>query len=381
MIPSNRIVFLYMVPATGHQKAAEAIMEAASHMDPRVACVGIEAANHAYPVLGNVFNRMYLQMIKRAPMIWDYLYDNPDIEEFTREARGFLTLLSSVRTRGILKKHHPQAVVCTQAVPAVAFAAEKRNGHLKSPLVCVVTDFAVHSYWYHQEVDLYLVAHEDVRQEMIHRGIHKDKVRVTGIPIMPSYGETATNVEARLRLRLNPHKKTVLVMGGSHGLGSLDELVDVLKKIPLSFQTIVICGRNRNLLKKVTKSIHGSPDFHVYGYMKDLSPLMKAADVLITKPGGLTCSEALATQLPMVLSNPLPGQEERNVRFLLKHQVAKLAQTPEDVSHNVSEFLRHPARLMRMRQRAKLISKPHAAWEAARYIFDLIHRRGKFAHV
>src|SRR5207245_2821769 len=136
-----------MVAETGHQKAAEAIMEAASRMDPRVECIGLDAVNHAYPVLGNVVNRMYLQMLKRAPIIWDYLYDNPDIEEATRDARGFLTLISTFRAKQILKRTHPSAVVCTQAVPATALAAIKRSGQMRVPLVSVVTDFGVHRYW------------------------------------------------------------------------------------------------------------------------------------------------------------------------------------------------------------------------------------------
>src|SRR5689334_15607799 len=125
MTARSTCLFLYMVPETGHQKAAEAIMEAASHMDPRVDCVGVDAVNHAYPIIGTVVNRVYLQMLKRAPFIWEYLYDNPDIEEATRDARGLLTLISSFRLRQMLKKYHPSAIVCTQAVPATAWALTK----------------------------------------------------------------------------------------------------------------------------------------------------------------------------------------------------------------------------------------------------------------
>ncbi len=369
---SHTLLFLYMVAETGHQKAAEAIMEAASRMDPRVECVGLDAVNHAYPVLGNVVNRMYLQMLKRAPIIWDYLYDNPDIEEVTRDARGFITLISSFRAKQLLKKNHPSAVICTQAVPATAMAAIKRRGQLKVPLVGVVTDFGVHRYWLHPEVDLYLVGHEDVRQELIEKGIHANRVWVTGIPIKPKFGETSNQPEERRHLRLDPRLKTILVMGGRHGLGSLDELVEALKTIPLAFQVLVVCGKNRGLHKKISKATRGLAEFHVLGYVKDTAPLMGVSDLIITKPGGLTCSEALAKQLPIILTNPLPGQEERNVRFLTKHRVARLARNSEELVPLVADLLRHPVKISRMRQQAKMISKPHAAWEAARLIFDLI---------
>lgn len=360
-----------MVPHTGHQKAAEAIMEAAGHMDPHVDCIGVDTGSQAYPVLGTVFNKMYIQMLTQAPGIWDYLYDNPDVEAATRDARKLLTYVSSFRIKKMMKEYRPEAVVCTQAAPAVSLAAERRRGNLEIPLICVVTDFGVHSYWLHPEVDLYLVAHEDVKNELIHRGIRADKIRCTGIPIRPAFGESYNPSEERARLRISQTKKTVLLMGGSRGLGSLDDLVEALKKIPLNFQTLVVCGQNKKLHKKILKSTRGHHDFHVLSYTKDLPRLMSAADILITKPGGLTCSEALAMRLPMILTNPIPGQEERNVRFLTRHNAALLARSPEDLIVSVSTLLRHPKKLHAMRLRSKVIAKPYSAWEAARLIFDL----------
>ncbi|MCG3205953.1 MAG: Processive diacylglycerol beta-glucosyltransferase [Elusimicrobia bacterium] len=377
--PDRHLLFLYMVPGTGHQKAAESIIEAASHLDPRTQCVSLDAGYQTFPLLGSVVNRMYLQMLKSAPFIWEYLYDNPDVEEVTRDMRELLRLAGSLKIKRLLKKYKPAAVVCTQAMPAIAMAAEKRKGQLKAPLISVITDFAVHTYWLHPEVDLYLVGHEDVKQEMIRRGIAAQRIRVTGIPILPKFGESVDVVSARHKLRLSPHKKTLLIMGGGHGLGPLDEMVEAIKTIPLHLQTIVVCGKNRRVHKKILKVIGDDPDFHVFGYVKDTSALMSAADILVTKPGGLTCSEALAKQLPLILTSPIPGQEERNVRFLTKHHVARLVDTPEDLIHAVVDLVRHPKKIESMRQRSRLISKPHSAWEAARVIFDVVNQRGSFA--
>lgn len=375
----TNILFLYMVPKTGHQKAAEAIMEAASQMDPRVHCVGIEAVNHTYPIIGTVVNRVYLQMLKRAPFIWEYLYDNPEVEEVTRDARGLLALMSSFRIKRMLKRHSPSAIVCTQAVPAIAMATAKRRGMHKLPLVGVVTDFGVHSYWIHPEIDLYLVGHKDVKRDLIARGVPESKVRVTGIPVRPRFGETIDPFEARRRLKLNPNKPTVLIMGGSHGLGQIDELVDALRAIPYDYQSVVVCGKNRVLYKKLAQAAHRIPDFHLYGYHRDSALLMSAADVLVTKPGGLTCSEALAKGVPMILTNPIPGQEERNVRFLTRHQVARVARNTEELTHAVTDLLRHPKKIRLMRQRARMVARPFSAWEAARLIFDIVNRRASFA--
>jgi len=372
----DAVLFLYMVPETGHQKAAEAIMEAARQMDPRVLCEGIDAVHHAYPVIGNVVNKVYLQMLKTAPFIWEYLYDNPDVEKTTRASRGLLTMMSSFRLKQLLKKHRPSVIVCTQAAPATAMTAIKRKGGHRLPIVGVVTDFGVHAYWIHQEIDLYLVGHDDVKRELIQKGIPEHRIRVTGIPIRPRFGETMDRFEARRRLHINPNKSTVLIMGGSHGLGQLDELVSSINAIPYDFQAIVVCGRNRSMHKKLLKTTAHMPNMHVMGYVKDSPLLMSAADILITKPGGLTCSEAMAKQLPLILTNPIPGQEERNVSFLTRHQVARLARTPEELVHAVTDLLRHPKKTELMRQRARLVAKPFSAWESARLIFDLMKRRG-----
>ncbi len=371
----TRILFLYMVPQTGHQKAAEAIMEAASQMDPRVDCTGIEISNHTYPIIGTVVNRVYLQMLKRAPFIWEYLYDNPEIEEVTRDARGLLNLVSSFRIKKLLKQYAPSAIVCTQAVPATAMAAAKRRGLHKLPIIGVVTDFGVHSYWIHPEIDLYLVGHEDVKKDLIARGVQENRIRVTGIPVRPRFGESMDPIEARRRLRLHPGKPTLLIMGGSHGLGQIDGLVDTLRAVPVDYQSIVVCGRNRALFKKLSQATKNIPDFHLYGYFRDSALLMSAADVLVTKPGGLTCSEALAIGVPMILTNPIPGQEERNVRFLTRHQVARVARSTEELTHAVTDLLRHPKKAQLMRQRSRLVARPFSAWESARLIFETMNRR------
>ena len=373
MTANDTVLFLYMVPETGHQKAAEAIMEAAAHMDPRVHSVGIDAVGHSYPILGSVVNRMYLQMLKTAPFIWEYLYDNPEIEKTTRDARGLLALMSSFRLKKMLRAFRPSAIVCTQAAPAIAMSAMKRRGDVRVPVVGVVTDFGVHSYWIHPEIDLYLVGHEDVKRQLLEKGIQESKIRVTGIPIRPRFGETMDRFDARRKLRLNPNKSTVLVMGGSHGLGQLDDLVGALRAIPYDFQAIVVCGKNRSMHGKLVKATRQMPDIHVMGYFKDSPLLMSAADVLITKPGGLTCSEALAKQLPLIVTNPIPGQEERNVRFLTRYQLARVARTPEELIHAVTDLLRHPKKAHLMRQRARLVAKPFSAWEAARVILDLVN--------
>lgn len=292
------------------------------------------------------------------------------METATREIRDLLNLISLPKMRSLLKTHNPQALVCTQAVPCSVFAAEKRRGKLHIPLIAVITDFAIHAYWVHPEVDLYCVASEEAKRYLIQQGLSAAKIAVTGIPISPAFLRRVPQAQARAAFDLEPDRPTVLVMGGSQGMGPLEETVDALR--PLSLQCLIAAGVNRKLFRGFQKRYHRDRRVRVFGYTKHVNTLMDASDLLITKPGGLTSSEALAKGLPMIITNPIPGQEERNARYLLKHGVAEQADEPEEIANLAQMLFHHPTKLRRMAEKTKEIATPYAAMEVARHVFRLI---------
>lgn len=365
-----RVLFLYISMSSGHQRAADAVREALSLLAPTWETAGVDAFSFAYPTIGKLIARTYLEVLRHTPVLWDYIYDNPDVETATREIRDLLNLISLPKMRSLLKTHNPAALVCTQAVPCSVFAAEKRNGKLRIPLIAVITDFAIHSYWLHPEVDLYCVASEEARRYLIHQGLSASKIVVTGIPISPSFLRHVPREQARAEFNLDPNRPTVLIMGGSQGLGPLQDLVDHLQAY--SFQCLITAGVNRDLFRALQKRHRKDRRIRVFGYTKMVNTLMDAADLLITKPGGLTSSEALAKGLPMILTNPIPGQEERNARYLLKQGVAEEADDPADIARLAQTLFHHPARLKRMEEKARDIATPYAAMEVARHVFRLI---------
>ena len=365
-----RILFLYISVSSGHQRAADAIRESLSMLAPTWEAVGVDAFSFAYPTIGKLITRTYLEILRHTPMLWDMVYDNPDVETATREIREVLNLITLPKMRSLLKKHNPRALVCTQAVPCSVFAAEKRRGRLDIPLISVITDFAIHSYWIHPEVDLYCVASEEARKYLIHQGLSASKIVVTGIPISPTFLARVPAPQARTELNMEPERPTLLVMGGSQGLGPLQETVDRLHVD--SYQCLVTTGLNRELYRTMQKRYAKDRRVRVFGYTKNVNLLMDAADLLITKPGGLTSSEALAKGLPMVITQPIPGQEERNARYLLKQGVAEQADDPESIFRTVQTLLHQPTKLKRMAERTRAVAKPYAAMEVARQIFRRI---------
>ncbi|MBK8575052.1 MAG: hypothetical protein IPN90_05010 [Elusimicrobia bacterium] len=375
MSPHTKVLFCYISHASGHQRAAEAVMGELRRRHPSVQCEGINSISYSNPVFGKIISKLYIQLLKVAPQVWDYLYDNPYIEKATRDIREFLSLFNTRRIAEVLQKHRPHCLVCTQAVPVGLLSAMKERGLIKAPIVGIITDFGVHKYWISSQVDLYLVPSSDVRRRMVRLGVPEERIRVTGIPVDLRFSSRGDRRAERAALGLSLHRPTVLVMGGNYGLGPLEDAVHALRRIPLGAQLLVVCGNNRSLLRKMNR--HFSSDRHVpvLGLTRSVHRLMDASDLLISKPGGLTTSEALAKGLPMVMIEPIPGQEERNAQFLLRHGAAERADTLDELVRVVERLLTDRGRLDRLRENGVILARPWAARDAAEAIATLIEKR------
>lgn len=371
-LSNKNVLFCYINPASGHQKAAEAVMAALRQMNPRVHAEGVNSISYANPVLGRMISRLYLNILKHAPQLWEVIYDNPVVEEATRDVREMFSLFNARKTARIVKEHRPRVIVCTQAVPLNLLAALKARGKMKIPLVGVITDYGVHTYWMSKAVDLYLVPTEEVRRKMIRAGIRETHVKVTGIPVDPIFLTRGDGRVERARLGLDPRRPTALVMGGSHGLGPLDEAVAALRRLPGGLQVIVACGNNRSLLKDLNKRFKDDRSVLLLGHTRQVPRLMDASDFLVSKPGGMTTSEALTKGLPMIIVNPIPGQEEWNAAYLLKNGAAERADDLPSLMERVRDLLLHRDRLEKMKERCLKLARPWAAYDAAEEILNLV---------
>lgn len=365
---TKRCLFLYISISSGHQRAAEAVMSALRELNPRIDLQGVDSFSLAFPVVGRLVARMYLEMIEHTPQIWSYLYDNPTVEEATREIRQLLNVFNTKKIYNLLKRYRPRCLVCTQAVPAMILSSLKQRGKIRIPLVGIVTDFGVHSYWLSKYMDLYLVGTEELKREMVKRGIRENRIHVTGIPVDPHFTARGNKTSERLRLGLHPNIPTALIMGGSKGLGPVEDMVESLRKIPSPLQILVVCGQNRGTQKKLHKRFGGDHNVRIFGFTKNISRLMDASDLLISKPGGMTCAESLAKGLPLLMIKPIPGQEERNARYLLKHNAAERVDAIHDLPAIVQKLLQQKDRLRKLQENASALARPYAAYEAAEII-------------
>ncbi len=369
----KRILFLYLTKHSGHYSAAVAVEKALHRLDPSIETRMLDSFSHASPLLSKVTLKAYLAMLKAAPEIWEYMYDNPEFQSRTRLIRDLLNRGNSRKLQRFIDEFQPDTVICTQAFACGVLASWKQNKQRRTPaLVGVLTDFVAHRYWAHDMVDLYITPTEDTRSTLLLQGVPPERVKVTGIPVAPGFLGPVDRVAVQKALGLRPDLPKILVMGGSLGLGPVKSVIRKLDKLPQPFDIIAVTGKNEELKERLTRK--GRKLRHpikIIGFAENVNELMEIADFSVTKPGGMTTAEALIKKLAMIIINPIPGQEQKNTEFLLANRVAVQAEDANDVALFADDFLRNPEKLHQMRSAAASLGRPHAAMDAAREILRI----------
>jgi processive 1,2-diacylglycerol beta-glucosyltransferase len=245
------------------------------------------------------------------------------------------------------------------------------NGKLDARLGVVITDFHFHAFWITRAFNWYFVAQEDDKIHMEALGLPGDRIMVTGIPVEPEFA-VPVDVDAVLRRHgLTPGRTTFLVVGGALGLSPATAVVRQLLQLDRDFQAIVVCGRNEEMKNEIEQLVKSRPDdFRILGYTKEIPDLMAAATMILSKPGGMTTAEALARGVPMMILDPIGGQEARNSDVLLEAGAALKCTEVTLVAYKLRRLLDDPARLQRMRECARNLGRPNAAAEIARITLE-----------
>jgi processive 1,2-diacylglycerol beta-glucosyltransferase len=240
------------------------------------------------------------------------------------------------------------------------------------PLVAVLTDYAPHSYWLYDEVDYYIVPSEEARERLIQKGVAEEKIRLLGIPIDLKFLTAGDRGIIFKKFNLNPDLKTVLIMGGGHGLGDIVSITRRLdKEISQNFQMIVVAGINRKVSLKLRKErIKFSKSLLVFDFIQNVNELMDICDIIVTKAGGITTAESLAKGLAMIVTKSIPGQEMNNTKFLADQNISVIANNSDEVIAAVKHLIRDEATLATLRTKAGGLGRPQAALDIARLILE-----------
>lgn len=367
----KKVLLLYISISSGHHRAALALEGALRILDPGVEILNINSLNYTNPLVEKVINRTYMGIIKNNPEVWEYLYDNPKVYRNISKLRDLTHRFNSGKLKTLLDDFKPDVIACTQAFPCGMVADYKNSFGLSVPLIGVLTDCTPHSYWLFDSVDYYIVNSEIAMNKLVENGISRDRIRTFGIPIDPKFTNKLNAEEIMSKIGLSKGIPTILIMGGGQGLGPIPEVVFSLNKISRQVQMLIVAGTNERLFHWLDKkkSTFRMRSF-IYGYVSNIDELMAVATLIITKPGGLTISEAMTKNLPMIIIRPIPGQEAKNTEYLLKEGVAIKTDSPRDVGILIEALLNQPAKLEHMRQNAKRIATPNSAIETAKLILE-----------
>jgi len=249
---------MYISEVSGHRNAAVAIEKAIRIQAPQTNILNINAFRYTNPISEKVVNQLYTAIIKRTPKLWDMVYDNPEVKKRLDKIKTLVHRMNTPKFTRLFSSFTPDVVICTQAFPCGMVADYKKNYAPDIKLIAVLTDYAPHSYWIYDAVDMYITPSEEVSQRLIMKGVPPQKIKPLGIPFDPKFNSPIDKLNACKRLGLSPDIKTVLIMGGGQGLGPIRTVVKCLEKVPCDFQEIIVTGVNRNLyktLKKQSKNI------------------------------------------------------------------------------------------------------------------------------
>lgn len=371
MTAPRRVLILSASSGAGHVRAAQAL-EKAFAAAGGCAVEHIDALDYTSKFFQKIYDDAYITLVRRAPGIMGLVYDRFDRPWRHRRRMLALDRLNTKPMIRLLKKLQPDLCVATHFLPAEIIAWLRTRRKLRAKHAVVVTDMDVHAMWLCRPVERYYLAMEESAEYLARIGVPRETLCVTGIPIDPVFLELKDQVEMRRKHGLAPYRTTLLISAGGYGVGPMERLVADLLALDQPWQIVAVAGkaertraRLAELARRSGKFSDGVARLHVVGFTTEMDEWMAAANLLVGKAGGLTVSEALARGLPLVLIEPIPGQEERNADHLLEAGAAIRCNNLPAAAWKIAQLLGDGERLGRMRAAARTMARPAAAREIA----------------
>jgi len=372
----DRVLVLSASAGAGHIRAAQAIEKAFLQLNAAGDLRNIDTLDYTNKLFQNLYSRAYIELVDKAPDVLGWLYDHFDKPWHYQRRRLAFDKLNARPFIKLLREYQPDLAVCTHFLPAEIISWLKQKHHLDTRQAIVVTDFDLHALWLCRHYEHYFVALEETKRHLQALGTPPEKITVSGIPIDPVFAENKDKAQMRRKLGLHPDLPAILLSAGGFGVGPVEMLIQSLTNMHNKIQLVAVCGKNKELKGRLEKLSRRLPDncplkILPVGYTTDMDEYMSAADLLLGKPGGLTTSEALAKTLPIVIVNPIQGQEERNADHLLEEGVAIRCNNLPVLGYKIDNLLDDPHRLELMRKNARRLARPTAALDIVKKLLFL----------
>nr|WP_294575923.1 glycosyltransferase [uncultured Romboutsia sp.] len=393
---SKRVLIMSASTGGGHNRAARAIkeeLESRTINNMPIKCEIVDSLKLVNNTMDKVISRGYEKSAIYTPKAYGSVYRLSETNLASRnEFKGNpLTSLMARKFKHLLNDSKPDLIIGTHPFPMIALSTLKKHSNLNTlnlgesfiknskvdvpPMISVLTDYTTHSTWIQNEIDYYIVGHEYVKELLVYEGVNGEKVKSFGIPVEKSFLDHRDKETVLTELGLSPDKLTVLLMGGSFGAGNIKETLEDLLTIDRDFQVLVVTGRNEHLKDKLSKMLDSTiqdKNICLLGYTDKMNDILASIDVLISKPGGLTTTEALLNDVPMIVPYFIPGQEEENLDFLTNCGAALRTTKKYSLPVLLKVLIDDPSRLDMLRKNIKSIRKFDSAVNISNLVVDIL---------
>ena len=396
----KKVLIMSASTGGGHNRAARAIkeeLESRTIDNMSIECEIVDSLKLVNNTMDKVISRGYEKSALYTPKAYGsvYRFSETTIASKNEFKTNPLTSLMARKFKHLLNESTPDLIIGTHPFPMIALSTLKKNNNIHSlsrsesfykstkvdipPMISVLTDYTTHSTWIQNEIDYYIVGHEYVKELLVYEGVDSEKVKAFGIPVEKSFLSHRDRETVLTELGLSPEKLTVLLMGGSFGAGNIKETLEDLIAIDRDFQILVITGRNEHLKDKLSKmldsTIHNK-NICLLGYTNKMNDILASIDALISKPGGLTTTEALLNDVPMIVPYFIPGQEEENLDFLTNCGAALRTTKKYSLPVLLKVLIDDPSRLDNLRKNIKSIRKFDSAVNISNLVVDILSSNG-----
>mgnify|MGYP000672274241 CR=1 FL=1 len=371
---SRRVLIVALSVGGGHGKAGEAIARAIAEQAPACAVRSIDLRDHAAAWFRSLYVAGYLFIVRHVPWLWGWLYRHPPRRGGTMPPWLLRPALRPFER--LVADWQPDAILATQLTASEAAASLRARGVFRGATATVVTDFDAHPAWQNNEIDCFFVPDEELRRRFVALGIPPERVEATGVPISPAFEGAFDPAALKAKHGLRPGVPVVLLMGGSLGLGPMEDAVRALLASGRPMELLVVAGRNERLRERLGRlGAVGESRLRAFGFIDFVAELMAASDLFVSKPGGLSMTEAVTIGVPTLAIAPLAGQEVANARHLAAQGVVECLRPGESVAAAVERLLADAAARRRLAAAARAYAPRCPARRVARRLIELMEKR------
>ena len=371
----KRILVLSAAVGAGHLRAAQAVEAALREIDPAAEVRNLDVLALTNAAFRRIYAEAYLDLVNLAPHVLGFFYDMLDRPRSASSKRDrfrrVLEKMNLTKLRDVLEERPWDVIVNTHFLPADIIAGLRRRRKLATPQITATTDFETHRLWVNEPCDHYTTATEEGAAYLASFGVDRSKITATGVPIHPVFSRPKERGESLRTHGLKGDRPIVLQLSGGFGVGPIERLYRGILDIERPLEVVVVAGKNEKVRQQLDRvEVPRRHRSKVMGFTTDIDELMSVADVVVSKPGGLTTSEVLARGAAMAIVNPIPGQESRNSDYLLEHGAAVKINNLATLPMKLGALLSDPEKLDALKANARRVARPRAAFDVARIALE-----------